>query len=569
MALSDFTTPISTWSQADVLHLARRAGFGVSPEHATTLAAQAPAAVIDGWIDGTLAAVPGPSAAASLFQDALANRADLVSQPLVKASTTVAGAVDVPAVAAPHPFLTEGANAWRNSLSAAQAQWLWRMQYNPFPFRERLALFFHNLFATGWHKVDNAALMLKQIELLRSFGAGSFEELLVSVSKDPAMGLWLDSINNNAAGSSVPNENYAREVMELYSLGVDNGYNQADITQLARALSGWSFVIPQAAMVTNPSSPNQRKASDAVFTVYSGQATPTGSLPWWGSAATKLPRMHPTGVAGDTSTIDLQWQSGLNIVTTTAGQAPGENALRSILSGRAVNCSQFLARRLLVHFVTGSPEAQDVADFASIIRTANFNLGSALKILLKSSYFFAPDKRFALVEGPVSWVARAARALCQDLATADAATPRGFPAWRAFTGQGGTATLDQMGMRLLDPSGPNGWKEDKAWLTSNTVRYRAKVAAALALGETTNTGLETLSFFPTQAASWFPVAPASAQAVLDRLLLLLQPGPLPASVTAGWLAALWPSGFTWDAASQTKARELAFLILCSPAGQLY
>ncbi len=56
---------------------------------------------------------------------------------------------------------------------------------------------------------------------------------------------------------------------------------------------------------------------------------------------------------------------------------------------------------------------------------------------------------------------------------------------------------------------------------------------------------------------------------LDRLVLLLQPGPLPAAVTAGWLSSLWPGTFAWDATGQAKARELAFLILCSPAGQLY
>ena len=70
-------------------------------------------------------------------------------------------------------------------------------------------------------------------------------------------------------------------------------------------------------------------------------------------------------------------------------------------------------------------------------------------------------------------------------------------------------------------------------------------------------------------ADWFPAAPANAQAVYDGLVAMLQPGPIPSAVSAAWLAALLPSPFTWNAASQTKARELAFLILCSPAGQLY
>jgi hypothetical protein len=78
-----------------------------------------------------------------------------------------------------------------------------------------------------------------------------------------------------------------------------------------------------------------------------------------------------------------------------------------------------------------------------------------------------------------------------------------------------------------------------------------------------------VTLFPTDVASWFPSAPTSGADVLARLVALLQPAPIPASVSSGWLAALWPSAFTWDAAGQLRARELAYLVLCSPSGQLY
>lgn len=565
MPLIDFTTAITTWNAQTVQHFARRAGFGITPEHAATLALQSPTAVIEGWVDGTVAAAPASAGDATLFSTVLGARADVVTQGQVNANTTVSGSVNVPAVPAPHAFLTEGAQAWRNSLSAGQAQCTWRMQYNPFSFRERMALFWHNLLAAGQHKVNNIALMLKQYELFRSAGLGDFGDLLVAVSKDPAMALWLDSVYNNAAGTSVPNENYAREVMELYSLGVDNGYNQTDITQLARALSGWSFVIPNSAWIVNPASPNQFTAADATFTLYTGQALPAGNRAWYGGTPTNLSRMHPTGAANDTTTINLQWQSGLNIVTAAAGQIPGENALRSILTGRAQQCSEFLAKRLLIHFVTPNFSSQDIQDLATVIRNANFNMASVMKTLLKSVYFHASDKPFALVEGPVSWIVRAARMLTPDLATGDGATPKGFPAWRSIV----NPAFDQAGMKLLDPDGPNGWKEHGAWLNSNTARYRSKLVSALCLAETTNTGAETIQLFPTNVDAWFPTPPASALAVYDRLVALLQPGPLPTAARDAWLSALWPSTFTWDAASKTKAREVAFLILCSPAGQLY
>ena len=548
-------TAITSWTLADAQHFARRAGFGLNPADTAALQAQPPGAAIDAWIDGTGAAYDQAA-----FTAALAT-ADVVTEPLVGANTTVAGSVDVAAVAAPHPFLVQGTDTWRNSLNTAQALLAWRMQHNPHAFEERLALFWHNLFATGWHKVDNTALMLKQIQLFRGQGLAKFDDLLVLVSKDPAMAIWLDSVLNNAAGTNIPNENYAREVMELYSLGADNGYNQADITQLARALSGWSFTFAEADFSINPANPGQKFPADARFKVYDGTTLAPDTRVWWGGAATTSSNLHATG------TISLLGQT-LDVTTTANGYAKGENALRSILSMRGSNCAQFLAKRLLTHFVTANYTAQDQTDVATLIQGAAFDLRVILKTLLKSQFFFSAASRYALVEGPVSWLVRAARMLCPSLASGSGQTPKGYPAWRLVTNS--ATTFDQMGMKLLDPTGPNGWKEHTAWLNSNTMRYRAKAVAALALNETRAYNGTTYPLFPTFVTTdWFPTAPASAQAVYDRLAALLQPAPIPASVSAAWLATLWPTTFTWDSVSQSKARELAFLILCSPSGQLY
>jgi uncharacterized protein (DUF1800 family) len=545
-------TPISSWTLADVQHFARRAGFGLSPAAAAALQTQAPGAAIDAWIDGT-----GYDQTA--FLAALAT-ADVVVEPLVGANTATAGSVDVPAVAAPHAFLTEGTDAWRNNLNTAQAAWAWRMQFNPYAFQERMALFWHNLFATGWHKVDNAAFMLKQVQLFRTQGLAKFDDLLVAVSKDPAMAIWLDSILNNAYGTSIPNENYARESMELYSLGADNGYNQTDITQLARALSGWSFTFAEADYITNPSNPTLKFPADARFRVYDGSSIAPDTRLYSGASRATSYTLHGTG------TISLFGQT-FDITTTANGWAKGENALRSIVSLRGANCAQFLAKRLLIHFVTAGYSTQDLNDVAALIQAQAFDLRSTLKTLLKSQYFFDPAQRYALAEGPVSWGVRAAKMLCPALSAAGTQSPKGYPAWRLVTN--GATTFDQMGMKLLDPTGPNGWKEHTAWLNSNTMRYRTKFAAALALAETRSYSGTTYPLFPTAMTDWFPTTPASAQAVLDRLVALLQPAPIPASVSSAWLTSFWPSTFTWDAMSQTKARELAFLILCSPAGQLY
>ncbi len=582
---------IGSWTPEDVLHFARRAGFGVTPEQAAVLAAQSPATVIDGWVDGDLAVVGDPA----LFNTVLGARADVLSSDAVDASN---GGVAQGPVEAPHPFHVQGPQAWRSQFrpGEGQAYWAFRMQYNPHCLSERLALFLHNLFATGYEKVGSLPLMQNQMDLLRGLGRSRFEDLLVSVSKDPAMCVWLDSVRNSATWSSVPNENYAREVMELYSLGVDNGYNQADITNLARALSGWSFTVPPEDWIVNPANPARTLITGGTFMVYQGQNMPSGHRLWWGGTGSKVYGMHPTSAANSQShSTEIAYLGAtFDFVTPPGGQAPGENALRGLFAanptGLRTNVSEFLAKRLLLHFVTPAYSQSDYQDLAALLRSADFNLGTVLKALFKTPYFFAADKRFVLVEGPVSWGVRAARMLCPDLAVADGALPpglpanagKGFTAWRAVVGDAyNPDTFDNMGMDLLNPRGPNGWHEHTAWLNSNTMRYRGRFAAALALGETynssyyngTGTTSQSLTLFPNRVQDWFPVAPGTAQGAFDRLGALLQPAPIPAAVASAWLTGLFGGAGTavdpMVASDQTKLRELAYLILCCPSGQLY
>src|SRR5207245_155413 len=103
------------------------------------------------------------------------------------------------------------------------------------PLRERLTLFWHNHFATSVAKVRQPGLMQQQNALLRRHALGNFRTLLLEISRDPAMLVWLDS-NNNVKGK--PNENFARELMELFSLGLGH-YTEKDIQEAARAFTGW------------------------------------------------------------------------------------------------------------------------------------------------------------------------------------------------------------------------------------------------------------------------------------------------------------------------------------------
>jgi hypothetical protein len=117
-----------------------------------------------------------------------------------------------------------------------EAVWMHRMMSSPFPLQERLTLFWHDHFATSLAKVEDLRLMQRQNATLRRYALGNFPEMLHAMTRDPAMLIWLDS-NTNRKGAA--NENYAREVFELFSLGLGQ-YTENDIKEAARALTGWS-----------------------------------------------------------------------------------------------------------------------------------------------------------------------------------------------------------------------------------------------------------------------------------------------------------------------------------------
>src|SRR5262249_48318181 len=118
-----------------------------------------------------------------------------------------------------------------------QAWWLYRMIHTRAPLVEKMTLFWHGHFATGNSKVDNPRLMLRQNQLLRDGALGRFGELLLGVARDPAMVLWLE---NGLSSKAHPNENFGRELLELFTLGLGN-YGEDDVRCVARAFTGWKL----------------------------------------------------------------------------------------------------------------------------------------------------------------------------------------------------------------------------------------------------------------------------------------------------------------------------------------
>jgi uncharacterized protein (DUF1800 family) len=126
--------------------------------------------------------------------------------------------------------------------------WLDRMVRGNQPLIERMTLIWHDWFATSNQKVASQSLMLNQNQTLRDGALGSFSDLLTNVTKDPAMLLWLDGVKNT---NRAPNENYGREMMELFTLGASNGYTETDVREQARALTGWHADFVRGAAPSN------------------------------------------------------------------------------------------------------------------------------------------------------------------------------------------------------------------------------------------------------------------------------------------------------------------------------
>src|SRR5712691_891000 len=145
----------------------------------------------------------------------------------------------------------------RRKIEADKFWWFNRMLLTRRPLQEKMTLFWHTHFATANFKVGDALLMLQQNQLFRDNAMGNFESLLQQVTRDPAMLIWLDNRTNR---KGAPNENYAREVMELFTIGIGN-YTDADVKQAARAFTGYSLNADKNFVFQ----PNQHDTGDKTF----------------------------------------------------------------------------------------------------------------------------------------------------------------------------------------------------------------------------------------------------------------------------------------------------------------
>jgi hypothetical protein len=233
-----------------------------------------------------------------------------------------------------------------------KAWWVYRMLLGPDPLGERLTLMAHGAFATSNAKVNDLAAMRRQNDTLRRHARGPFGDLLRAVLRDPAMLVWLDAPSNRKGH---PNENLARELMELFTLGIGH-YTEADVKEAARALTGWT--LEQG---TFREDPDQHDEGDKTILGRTGR--------WRGDDLVRMLLEHPAAAGR------LAWR------------------LCDLLMGEGAV----------------GPDGTDA--LARGLRAHDLNVGWGVETILRSRAFFARDNLGSRVRGPVEYVVGAARAL--------------------------------------------------------------------------------------------------------------------------------------------------------------
>lgn len=224
--------------------------------------------------------------------------------------------------------------------------WVAEMISTPSPLTEKMTLFWHNHFATSQAKVRSATLMYQQNVLLRRYATGNFGAMLREISKNPAMLVYLDGAQNR---KGAPNENFAREVMELFTMG-EGRYSEQDIKEVARAFTGWSI------------------DTDA------------------GEFRFRRPA-HDDGVKR---------------IFGQEGRFNGDDVVTLLLQQPAT--AEFIVKKLWREFVSDAPSPQAVRDLAAVWRVSNYEMKPLLRAMLLSDAFWAPDNHGTLVKSPVDLV---------------------------------------------------------------------------------------------------------------------------------------------------------------------
>jgi uncharacterized protein (DUF1800 family) len=346
--------PASKWSEATAAHLYNRAGFGGTPHEIQALAAMSPEDAVAFFLD--FEKIPDPQRRPDWAKpDPARNERVRQIQQMAREDKDSNKSEDEKRQDADkrRKMLQEIQQEQRQHLQQMRGDWLERMAHGPRPFQEKLTLFWHGHFATSAVKVREAYFMWLQIETFRRLGAGRWLDLLEAVAQDPAMLIWLDQAQSR---KEHPNENFARESMELFVLG-EGHYTEKDVTEAARAMTGWSL--------------------DRIQDQYRYR-----------------PLFHDTGI---------------KTVLGTTGPLTGREVLEAMVA--QPQAARFIAGKLWKFFAADDPSPALIDALAGVFRAH----GQAFKPLLRAMFlaeeFYADSVVRSQIKSPVQWLAGSVRLL--------------------------------------------------------------------------------------------------------------------------------------------------------------
>ncbi|HWI17615.1 MAG TPA: DUF1800 domain-containing protein [Vicinamibacterales bacterium] len=479
----------------EIQHLIRRVGFGVSASEVGTFSRMSPGAAVSYFVD-------------------YEGRPDDVDARI--------GRPDHAQVKSRELFSPD------TDIDDARQRWLFRMIHTRRPLQEKMALFWHNHFATAYSKLNadsgslQAAKMMAyspgtlrgpmgQIELFREYAVGNFRDLLIKVAQDAAMLVWLDGQYNTAAK---PQENFGREVMELFTIGVGN-YTEPDVYAAARVFSGWNLKKSEPYRKDDPNS-----FQAFAFNVDEHDTGPKAfSFPIYSNGSRTIAER---GGAGG-------MQDGIDLLTALATHPA---------------TARRLARKLWNFFVSEvyEPDTQFVDTMAGIYLQNGTELRPVIRAILSSTWFRDSAIRFTRYSWPPEFVARAVKEV----------------GWQGFSLDEAKTPLANMGMPLFEPPNVGGWPVGAGWFSTATMLARSNFGSALVAGQKAELAASLAS--DAQTASGLMTA------MLDRI----SPAPLdpnPRQALSSYLLA----GGAWSGTPEqveTRASGLARLLVGSAEYQL-
>jgi uncharacterized protein (DUF1800 family) len=338
----------------------------------------------------------------------------------------------------------------RTVITDARQRWLFRMVHTNRPLQEKMTIFWHNHFATAYSKIagilngeeatrymaattsEDPAGVRGQIEVLRHHALGNFRDLLVEMAKDTAMLIWLDGRTNIRAR---PQENFAREIMELFTMGIGH-YTEQDVYAAARVFTGWNLRRSGAGDTSHFEFLYNAAQHDTAAKAFTFPIYPDGS------------RTIPARPAAD------GMQDGLDFIDALA--AHPETGPR-------------LARKLFQFFVSeiDEPPAAFISRVAGVYYRSRYDLKSIVREVLLSPEFWDERAYFARYAWPVEFVVRAIKDI----------------GWRGFSLVDTLAPLTAMGQTLFEPPDVNGWDLGRAWFSTGSMLARMNFAATLTFNQ--------------------------------------------------------------------------------------